>query len=121
MYIGDPHRDRLGLGMRVWEQGKREQVCDRQLELACILPGQACILLERVCKLLERVCKLLVQGGTLAGQVYMRELGEVVGELWGLHMALEWEPVLVQHMEQEQQLEERSYPVGLGQDLRVKD
>ena len=68
--------------MRVWEQGKREQVCDRQLELACTLLGQACILLELVCKLLERVCKLLVQGGTLVGQVYTRELEQVLVLLW---------------------------------------
>ena len=68
--------------MRVWEQGKREQVCDRQLELACILLGQACILLELVCKLLERVCKLLVQGGTLVGQVYKQGLEQVLVQLW---------------------------------------
>ena len=68
--------------MRVWEQGKREQVCDRQLELACILRGQVYILLELVCTLLERVCKLLVQGCTLVGQVYKRGLEQVLVQLW---------------------------------------
>ena len=68
--------------MRVWEQGKREQVCDRQLELACILLGQACILQELVCTPLELVCKLLVQGGTLVGQVYKQGLEQVLVQLW---------------------------------------
>ena len=71
-----------GLGMRAWEQGKREQVCDIQLEPACILRGQVCILLELVCTPLELVCKLLVQGGRLVGQVYKLELEQVLGQLW---------------------------------------